>query len=404
MASSLKASPQGLKIVDQARVRRGWDRQSAAWADAAKASIATLKRFWQKKYIQAQFFIDICESVGLDWEEVVDSPVSADWGEAPESGDFYGRTEELATLQQWIVQDRCRVVALRGMGGIGKTALAVKLAEQIQDNFEYFIWRSLRHAPPLGDILANLISLFSNQQQSNANLSQLIDFLRQHRCLVVLDEVDAILGSDHPAGHYRSGEGYGELLRRVGEQRELQSCLVLTSQEKPQEIVSLEGNRRPVRSLLLAGLGEAANEILKENNLTYEPEEWQELIQMYRGNPLALKIVSTTIQDLFGGSVAKFLRHNTIVLCDEFQEILDQQFQRLSELQKNIMYALAIHQQPISLEQLRENISSTVSKSETIEALDSLVRRSLIETSTGVSAELFTLQPVVMKYVKRFMK
>lgn len=70
-----------------------------------------------------------------------------DWGEAIDVTTFYGRVEELATLTHWIVSDRCRLILLLGMGGIGKTSLSVKLAEQLQGSFEYLIWRSLRNAP-----------------------------------------------------------------------------------------------------------------------------------------------------------------------------------------------------------------------------------------------------------------
>src|SRR5260370_33342162 len=38
--------------------------------------------------------------------------------------DFVGRSRELATLRDWVLQDRCRLTAVLGMGGIGKTALA----------------------------------------------------------------------------------------------------------------------------------------------------------------------------------------------------------------------------------------------------------------------------------------
>ncbi len=83
--------------------------------------------------------------------------IQQDWGEAIDVSVFYGRTSELATLQTWIQTDRCRLVAVLGMGGIGKTALAVKIAQQLQEQFEYVIWRSLRNAPPLETLLGELI-------------------------------------------------------------------------------------------------------------------------------------------------------------------------------------------------------------------------------------------------------
>lgn len=89
--------------------------------------------------------------------------VRRDWSEAPDVSVFYGRTEELATLQRWIVGERCRLVALSGMGGTGKTCLLVRTAEQIEDGFEVAIWRSLRHAPPVSDILAELLRFLSNE-------------------------------------------------------------------------------------------------------------------------------------------------------------------------------------------------------------------------------------------------
>lgn len=42
-----------------------------------------------------------------------------DWGDAPEISSFWGRTDELATLNQWM-QEQCRLIAILGMGGMGK--------------------------------------------------------------------------------------------------------------------------------------------------------------------------------------------------------------------------------------------------------------------------------------------
>ena len=147
---------------------------------------------------------------------------SGDWGEAPDVSIFYGRIKELATLDQWIVKERCRLVALLGMGGMGKTALSVKLAEQIQDEFEYVIWRSLRKAPPLEEILTELIQFLAPQQEaslpktSHGLVSRLSECLHQHRCLVILDNYESILQKGVHAGKYRSGyESYSHLLRCI---------------------------------------------------------------------------------------------------------------------------------------------------------------------------------------------
>ncbi len=181
-----------------------------------------------------------------------------DWGEAVDVSVFYGRAEELTKLETWVLQERCRVVAVLGMGGIGKTSLSIKLAQKIQGEFDYVIWRSLRNTPPIKDILAELIKFISHQQQIDLppdvgeRISLLLDYLRSSRCLLILDNAESIFQSGALA--YRDGyEAYGELFRRIGGTNH-QSCLILTSREKPQEIAASEGETLPVRVLQLTGL------------------------------------------------------------------------------------------------------------------------------------------------------
>ncbi|MEY4519930.1 MAG: hypothetical protein RLZZ499_2530 [Cyanobacteriota bacterium] len=62
-----------------------------------------------------------------------------DWGEAMDVTFFWGRATELAALEKWIVDECCRLTVIVGMGGMGKTALTIKFAQQIQTQFKYLI-------------------------------------------------------------------------------------------------------------------------------------------------------------------------------------------------------------------------------------------------------------------------
>nr|RNJ71150.1 MAG: hypothetical protein EDM05_00630 [Leptolyngbya sp. IPPAS B-1204] len=325
----------------------------------------------------------------------------ADWGEAIDVSIFYGRRQELTRLQTWIVQDRCRLVTLLGMGGMGKTSLSVKLAEEVQSEFTSLIWRSLRDAPPIDELLPTLIQALSQQQDAElpssvgGKLSRLIELLKQSRCLIVLDNFDTVLQGGKRAGIYRDGyEMYGELLKRVGEIAH-QSCLVLTSREKPQEVGMMEGERMPVRTLPLAGLDLAAAQyILAAKGLQGAVEDREQLIAHYRGNPLALKMAATSIQDLFAGDIAQFLQQGTVAFSS-IGNLLQQQCHRLSAVEQTVMNWLAINREPVTLADLQADLVTELPKPQLMAVLESLRWRSLIESSaTG-----FTQQPVVMESV-----
>lgn len=403
---------------------------------------------------------------GHQAEPFISSPC-IDWGEATDVSTFYGRLSELEILHQWINGEsrsgeqhlpgtpqalRCRLICLLGMGGIGKTSLSIKLAQQlvqqivaaqktlpskIQDRLteahehpkskiQSVIWRSLRDAPPLADLLEDLILLLSRQQDIDlpksisAQITRLIQYLQQDRCLLVLDNVESILQSGQPVGSYRSGyEAYGELFQRVGT-TDHRSCLLLTSREKPAEVATLEGDLLPVRSLQLTGLTATdSDNLLEAKGLVGSAADRNKLIAHYRGNPLALKIVATSIRELFSGDIAEFLDQGTAIF-NGLRRLLDGQMERLSALEQQVMRWLAINREWTTIHQLHADIIPTVSKAQLLEVLEGLGRRSLIEIAPRTRIEpkpspnnefqtrhsnaehipsRFTLQPAVMEYV-----
>src|SRR5436305_5302097 len=189
-----------------------------------------------------------------------------DWGDALDVPSFYGREEELAALEQWVVEEGCRVVSVLGLGGIGKSALAVQVMHRLADQFDVVIFRSLRDAPSCEEVLDACLQVLSPERLAllpaslERRLSLLLEQLRSWRVLLVLDNLESLLSEGEVRGYLRPGyEEYGRLLRRAAETAH-ESCLLLTSREKPTELRSLEGSRSPVRSLRLLGLDAVAGE------------------------------------------------------------------------------------------------------------------------------------------------
>lgn len=87
-----------------------------------------------------------------------------DWGRALDTSTFCGRTQELAGLKKWVLEDRCRLVLLLGIGGIGKSAIAAQFVQQIQSAFEVVVWRSLQNAPPFSEWLETVLPVLLRAQ------------------------------------------------------------------------------------------------------------------------------------------------------------------------------------------------------------------------------------------------
>lgn len=330
-----------------------------------------------------------------------------DWGIAPDIGGFCGRDRELAELQERIELDRCRLVLLWGIAGIGKTQLAIRLVQKLQeDQFDVVIWRSFNCESSLAllldDLLRTLHRLLPNiNPTSSDHLTNLWQYLGQHRCLIVLDGLELVLPSGAEQSQPPSDwKAYATFLRRLSEVYHT-SCVVLTSRERSQAIAtSGRGDNAPVYSCWVEALGEqAAREMLASKfSLSGSDRDWSLLIRLYTGNPFALNVAASKIQDLYEGETSQFLEvHATeTAIFGEIRKLLKQQFARLTHQELAILNWLAQIEEPVPRTRILAEITPSFSNEQLDQGLQGLMWRSLLTLENAY----YSLNPLVQEYAQ----
>lgn len=302
------------------------------------------------------------------------------------------RTEELNTLKHWILNENSAIISIYGLSGMGKTALATQLVDEIAAHFDRLIWYSHRTFPNLNPLTTDLIQFLSQGETSEHRA--LLDYLRSHRCFIILDDFHETLTPGELVGRYLPEyQSYGKLLQDIGRSPH-NSCVLLLSWEQPPEIATLEAENRPCHSLLLSGSVQLAEELLQNKGLS-DRDRWLELINRYSQNPSWLNIIAATIQDLFNGSVAQFLSYPNLFLGD-IELIIRSHYQRLSASEKFLLSWLAHQDKNADL----SNIPSDQFPSDfnLLATIYSLRKRGFIQKSLDSKHLQLILEPVIKHY------
>ncbi len=113
---------------------------------------------------------------------------------------FIGRKDELNELEALVLSES--IVTVTGLGGIGKTALACKVAQRLQKDVRFsdgILTVDCGAANSSAAVLGTLIARLGLQNQNISNIDSLIPFLQGKKLLLLFDNAETVLHHDRLA-------------------------------------------------------------------------------------------------------------------------------------------------------------------------------------------------------------
>lgn len=340
--------------------------------------------------IVASVFAD--ESLSILSSSKIDQPTTI-FGTPPVVNQFCGRQDELCHLIESVESSRC--IAITGMPGIGKTALASKLFQKNLPKFDKLIWHYSITESPEQEIINFLRTL--KKKSSDKATEAFLNMLQDQRLLIVIDGIEKWL--------YANRIEAERFIRTIIESNH-QSCVILTSREPISIVSDLGEYGRPSFSLRLGRLKtEDALQILGQYELN--GEKLYEFIDEYQGNPQFLHRVCKKIRVI--GNVDDFISFKTSIsndlLRDDFDSLFLSEGSQIDDIEKYILAYLSKEESnaPLSSKDLIQHISriSPYQPKDIIKGIETLAGFSLVDLQESAGSVVISIPKAIQVYILR---
>ncbi|MFQ4138632.1 WD40 repeat domain-containing protein [Nodosilinea sp. PGN35] len=308
--------------------------------------------------------------------------------------DCAGRQAELATLSQWILEERCRTVVLWGLPGVGKTTVAAAIAAAVAPQVEQCGYLALTAEATERDILGAIARWLDPQAAIAAPLALvnwIFDQLEQRRVLLIVDGLEQCFAPQQLAGSYRASTSALQHFFHRGAEHHHQSCLIWVSRERPADFSQVQGPR--VRDCALGDLTVAAARALLQAPTPPDPtDDWAALLDRYGSHPLVLRGVGATLREVYQGQPRGLLLSAKGAVPVVVHRTFTQALERLTPEEWALLYRLALAQEPVAL----DDLSGAMQPPSTDAGVQSVLGRGWVQTqATEGRALVLSLSPVV---------
>jgi predicted ATPase len=251
-------------IVDETRGDRGWSQEKLA--EEADVSLRTVKALLRLERTDRRSVKRICEALDLkDWAENIETeavrqeamPTRPPWFVPAPLTALIGRDDEREQIYASLTT--ARLVTLTGTGGIGKTRLAIAVAEDVRETFADGVWfvelASLSEPLLTSGAVASVLGIKEEHQRPLTET--LAHFLADKSLLLILDNCEHLLEGIVPL--------VSLLLKRCGQLK-----ILATSRER----LAIQGEHgyevKPLSVPDTASCGDTATALTVERLLQYD--------------------------------------------------------------------------------------------------------------------------------------
>lgn len=254
-----------------------------------------------------------------------------------------GRSEELEALRTMLADDACRMLALTGPGGVGKTRLALALAEAFAVQYEHGAYLvPLAGVNDANQVITAIAAALSFSFYGSAEpIMQLTNYLRAKQMLLIIDNLEHVLEAASTLSELQTEAPHLKIL--------------ITSRQFP-EVPGVW--HHPVSGLAFAGRGSAAAQLfiqqVNEHQPQFTPSEDDEvaiqaLSQLVEGLPLALELSAVWIREFSVQDILEQLRRDLGMLRREgehpqgsMEAVFNHSWALLSPEQQSVLARLSV--------------------------------------------------------------
>jgi DNA-binding SARP family transcriptional activator/predicted ATPase len=286
---------------------------------------------------------------------------------------FVGREKELGTIEEWFLDGESRLLTLVGPGGIGKTRLTLRAGERLaqkgdfRDGIFFFPLASVRTSESLLTSLLNGLGASASLRSSPRE--NLLNYLGDRRCLLILDNFDQLV---------ESSSLLGEILAAAPGVRMMVSSQVLL-------------NLRAEQRLAVSGLDYPGEDVPEENPLTFsavrlfleaarqtnpafrlDDENERSIFRICRlveGHPLALELAANWVRVMDCEAIADEIDRGLDILSQarldqperhqSLKAVFANSWQLLAVAVQTVLGELTVFRGPFSLEAASAITSAT---------------------------------------------